>query len=31
MGRYLIQPRDQIFVKGYIFLFYADNVGKKYW
>ena len=26
--RYLVQPRDQIFVKGYGFLFFANNMGK---
>ena len=25
---YLVQPRDQIFVKGYGFLFFANNMGK---
>ena len=26
--RYSVQPRDQIFVKGYVFLSFANNVGK---
>ena len=26
--RYLVQPRDRIFVKGYGFLFFAKNTGK---
>ena len=26
--RYSVQPRDQIFVKGYGFLSFAKNVGK---
>ena len=26
--RYSVQPRDQIFVKGYVFLYFANNVGK---
>ena len=25
---YLVQPRDQIFVKGYGFLSFATNIGK---
>ena len=25
---YLVQPRDQIFVKGYGFLSFAGNMGK---
>ena len=25
---YLIQPRDRIFVKGYGFLSFAQNIGK---
>ena len=28
MIRYSVQPRDQIFVKGYGFLSYAKNMGK---
>ena len=28
MARYSVQPRDQIFVKGYGFLSYARNVGE---
>ena len=28
MTRYLVQPRDQIFVKGYGFLSFAKNMGK---
>ena len=27
--RYSAQPRDQIFVKGYGFLSFAKNIGKK--
>ena len=27
--RYSLQPRDQIFVKGYGFLSFAKNMGKK--
>lgn len=26
--RYLAEPRDQIFAKGYTFLFFAKNIGK---
>ena len=26
--RYSVQPRDQIFVKGYVFLTFAKNMGK---
>ena len=26
--RYLIQPRDQLLVKGYRFLSFAKNIGK---
>ena len=26
--RYLVQPRDQIFVEGYGFLSFAKNMGK---
>ena len=26
--RYVIQPRDRIYVKGYGFLFFAKNIGK---
>ena len=26
--RYLVQPRDQIFAKGYGFLSFAKNIGK---
>ena len=26
---YLLQPRDQIFLKGYGFLFFIENMGKK--
>ena len=25
---YVVQPRDRIFVKGYIFMPFAKNVGK---
>ena len=28
MMRYSVQPRDQIFVKGYGFLSFAKNMGK---
>ena len=28
MPSYLVQPRDQIFVKGYGFLSYAKSMGK---
>ena len=28
MGRYLVQPRDQEFIKGYGFLSFAKNMGK---
>ena len=28
MIRYSVQPKDQIFVKGYGFLSYAKNMGK---
>ena len=28
MVRYLVQPRDQVFVKGYGFLFFAKNMGR---
>ena len=28
MTRYLVQPRDRIFVKGYRFLPFAKNMGK---
>ena len=28
MTRYLIEPRDQIFLKGYEFLSFAKNMGK---
>ena len=28
MTRYSVQPRDQIFVKGYIFLSFAKNMGR---
>ena len=28
MTRYSVQPRDRIFVKGYGFLSFADNMGK---
>ena len=28
MPRYSVQPRDQIFVKGYRFLSFAKNMGK---
>ena len=28
MTRYSVQPRDQIFVKGYGFLFSAKNMGR---
>ena len=26
---YSVQPRDQIFVKGYRFMFFANNIGNK--
>ena len=26
--RYLVQPRDRIFVKGYLFMFFAKNMVK---
>ena len=29
MTRYSVQPRDRIFVKGYGFLYFAKNMGKK--
>ena len=28
MTRYLVQPRDQIFAKGYGFLSFAKNMGR---
>ena len=28
MTRYSVQPRDQIFVKGYRFLSFAGKIGK---
>ena len=28
MMQYSVQPRDQIFVKGYGFLFFAKNMGR---
>ena len=28
MTRYLVYPRDRIFVKGYEFLYLAKNMGK---
>ena len=28
MTRYSVQPKDRIFVKGYVFLSFAKNVGK---
>ena len=28
MRRYLIEPRDQIFVKGYGYLSFAEKIGK---
>ena len=28
MIRYSVQPRDQIFVKGYGFLLFSKNMGK---
>ena len=28
MTRYSVQPLDQIFVKGYLFLSFAKNMGK---
>ena len=31
MTHYSVQPRDQIFVKGYGFLSFAENIYKKYW
>ena len=30
MTRYSVQPRDRIFVKGYGFLPFAKNMGKKF-
>ena len=27
MTRYSVQPRDRIFVKGYVFLSFAKNMG----
>ena len=29
--RYSVQLRDQVFVKGYGFLSFAKNIGKKCW
>ena len=29
MTRYSVQPRDRIFVKGFGFLSFAKNIGKK--
>ena len=29
MTRYLVQPRDRIFVTGYRFLSFANSMGKK--
>ena len=31
MARYLVQPRDKIFVKDYGFLPFAKNICKKIW
>ena len=31
MNRYLIDPKGEIFVKGYGFLYFAKNMRKKYW
>ena len=31
MTRYSVQPRDQIFVKGYGFSSFAKNMGKWAW
>ena len=28
MMRYSVKPRDQIFVKGYVFLSFGKNMGK---
>ena len=28
MMRYSVQPRDRIFVKGYVFLSFTKNMGK---
>ena len=28
MTRYSVQPRDRIFVKGFVFLSFAKNMGK---
>ena len=28
MTRYSVQPRDRIFVKGYVFLSFTKNMGK---
>ena len=30
MARYSVQPRDQIFVKGYVFLSFDKNMGKNF-
>ena len=30
MARYLVQPRDKIFVKGYGFLSFAKNICKNF-
>ena len=30
MARYLVQPRDKIFVKGYGFLPFAKNICKNF-
>ena len=29
MSRYLVQHRDKIFVKGYVFLSFAKNISRK--
>ena len=31
MTRYLLQPKDRTFVKGYGCLAFAKNIGKKCW
>ena len=28
MTRYSVQPRDQIFVKRYVFLYFTKNMGR---
>ena len=29
MTRHSVEPRDRIFVKSYVFVFFARNIGKK--